>query len=101
MTASLTTEQHLITRVGEECAEVIQRVSKYLTYGREEKQSIEDQYNNEQRLENEIIDLFSTITLACEHGLLPRIALQSDDFQARVEDKKNKIVYFMDYARSL
>lgn len=82
-------QEHLLTILGEECAEVAQRVSKALRFGLSEIQPGQDE-DNKRRIERELADLIATSELL---GL-----------QVREEDKegkREKIEKFMGYARDL
>lgn len=86
-------QEHLLSCLAEECAEVAQRVSKALRFGLEEVQPGQPM-NNLERIALELNDLVAIKELLRENGVNLRI-----DHQA-VEAKKVKVLKFADYARS-
>lgn len=56
LNSGMTREQHLLQKLSEECAEVSQRCSKAIIFGKDEIQPGQDLNNNE-RLVNELEDL--------------------------------------------
>lgn len=91
----MTTEQYLLTKVMEECAEIIERASKAQRFGLEQVQSGQDQTNC-QRLIEEFLDLIAVLEML---NIIP-------DFNADVninfiEDKKKKVLYYMNFSRLL
>ena len=66
----------------EECAELIQAVSKVKRFGLE--------YNKEQ-LQQEIADVLCMINLAFEHGIVEK---DEEDVKKRIEKKENRLKEF-------
>lgn len=62
----MTREQHLLTILAEECAEVVQRATKAIRFGLDESQP--GQRDNRKRLENELGDLLGMVDML---GLTP------------------------------
>lgn len=67
-------ERELLTILVEECAEVQQRATKLLRFGRDEVQPGQPD-SNAARLSQEIGDLFAMIDLAADAGLVDTIAI--------------------------
>jgi NTP pyrophosphatase (non-canonical NTP hydrolase) len=91
----MTRIEHLMVCLMEECAEVSQRASKALRFGRHEVQPGQDQTNVE-RLVGELNDLLAVL------GMLRQ---ESIDFQTNFEDpvriieKIEKVERFLEYSR--
>lgn len=64
-------EREILTILIEECAEVQQRATKLLRFGRDEVQSGQP-LSNKDRLSEEIGDMQAVLTLAEEYGLVSR-----------------------------
>ena len=76
----MTREQHILTCLAEECAEVAQRASKAIRFGMDEVQPGQE-HDNKLRLEAELGDLMG----ACDMlGIVPR-QVERDLKPARVE----------------
>lgn len=87
--------EHLLLTLAEECAEVIQRVTKAQRWGLREVQPGQE-LNNEQRIRYELNDLYAVVDLLYErHG----IVLFRDNEQ--VIAKKAKVLHFMRYAQEI
>lgn len=86
----------LLVQLGEECAEVIQRVSKCVRFGLEEIQEGQDR-TNRQRLSDEMIDVFATIVLLEEEGLLLHLCLEDHE---RYKEKQLKIKRWLEYSKA-
>ena len=86
---------HLMLTLAEECAEVIQRVTKAQRWGLREIQPGQE-LNNEQRIRYELNDLYAVIDLLYERQ---GVELFRDNEQ--VIAKKAKVLHFMDYARQI
>lgn len=86
-------DEHLLVVLGEECAEVAQRVSKALRFGLQETQR-EQTLTNEQRIVYELNDLIAVVELLRQRDLLSGFL----DGTA-IEEKKLKIRRYMEYAR--
>ncbi len=69
-------QRELLEVIAEECAEVIQRVTKALRFGLEEVQPGQP-WTNDYRIGLEVGDLYETIRQAQEIGLVPRGAVAS------------------------
>lgn len=59
----MTRQEHLLTHITEECAEVAQRVTKALRFGEEQKQS-EQPLTNRERIIDEVNDLAEVLSMA-------------------------------------
>lgn len=84
--------EHLLTQLGEECAEVAQRASKAARFGIMEVQPGQDM-NNARRITNEVEDMIGVVELLQAEGVLP----QPD--RSRINAKKEKIEKYLRYAR--
>lgn len=87
--------EHLLSTLAEECAEVIQRVTKAQRWGLHEVQPGQE-LDNEQRIRYELNDLYAVIDLLYERQ---GIVLSRDNEQ--VIAKKAKVLHFMRYAQEI
>jgi len=90
-----TERDHLLSTLAEECAEVIQRITKAQRWGLYEVQPGQE-LNNEQRIRYEVNDLYAVIDLLYERQ---GVVLHRDNEQ--VIAKKAKVLHFMQYAREI
>lgn len=86
---------HLLLTLAEECAEVIQRITKAQRWGLHEVQPGQD-LNNEQRIRYELNDVYAVVDLLYERQ---GVVLVRDNEQ--VIAKKAKVLHFMQYAREI
>lgn len=94
----MTRKQYLLLKLGEECAEVAQRCSKQVQFGRDEIQRGQE-HTNEARLTGEIIDLCAVIQMLNQCG---EIKLPKDsEMPALFAKKRKKIEKYLKYSRSL
>lgn len=98
--------QYLLIKLIEECAEVQKCVTKALTFGMYESQSMnplstntrpETKLNNNERLAQEFEDLIAVVFMLNEHLAKPLSVHPSAAKGAKIE----KIKKYMDYSRSL
>jgi hypothetical protein len=88
--------EYLLVCLAEECAEVTHRISKALRFGLKEIQPGQGR-TNEQRIYDEIADLYAVLEILEEWGVLkPRAFTETD---AAMRAKKIKVEKFMDYSR--
>ena len=87
----MTTNEHLLTIVGEECAEVHQRAAKALRFGLDEIQPGQS-LTNAERIMVEFDDLLAVILMLQERALLP------GTHSRRIQEKKDKVAEFLRYA---
>jgi hypothetical protein len=87
----MTPTQCLLETLSEECAEVIQRVSKAQRFGLSEVQPGQP-LDNAQRIAQEFNDLIGIHELLVSAGILPEIN------RAQVEAKKAKVGTYMAYS---
>lgn len=100
----MTLKEYLLNRFSEECAEVIQRVSKALTFGLDEIQpgQVDEKGNpvslpNDFRIVVEYIDLLAVYEMLEEEGI---IALPFSDTVAKMKaKKKEKVRHYMQLSR--
>lgn len=86
---------HLLVTLAEECAEVIQRITKAQRWGLHEVQPGQP-LNNEQRVEYELNDLIAVVTMLLRLGVFPSF----NDAEA-IKAKVAKVEHFMRYAREI
>jgi len=92
-----TIEQHLLTKLIEECSEIQKRACKALCYGiddRDPTRLVGHVQTERERLFDEINDLVGVVEMLCERGVFP-----AELDRAKVEAKKQKVLHFMKYAR--
>jgi hypothetical protein len=88
----MTETQHLLLCLGEECAEVAQRVSKALRFGLQEVQDGQE-LTNADRIAFELDDLRAVARILQERRLIPH------NHESRMKAKIAKVGAFMDYVR--
>jgi NTP pyrophosphatase (non-canonical NTP hydrolase) len=81
-------QRELLDVLAEECAEVIQRVTKMQRFGVEEVQPGQP-HSNAQRLSLEVGDLIAMVHMAIEAKLI-----DEDMMHAQIEPKRKKFVKF-------
>lgn len=86
---------HLLSTLAEECAEVIQRITKAQRWGLHEVQPGQE-LNNLARIRYEMNDIRAVVDLLYERQ---GIVLSRDNEQ--VIAKKTKVLHFMQYAREI
>ena len=94
----MTPEEHVLSCLAEECAEVAHRVSKALRFGVKEVQHGQVK-NNAERIADELNDLRGVVELLLEMGVLPSQPAAASNFA--VQQKKNKVRDYMNYARAV
>ncbi len=91
----MNTNEHLLTCLAEECAEVAQRVSKALRFGLDEVQA-DQPLTNADRIVEELHDLFAVAAILGRRGVLRNPTLVSP---ATVERKQHKIEKYFAISR--
>lgn len=91
----MTTTEHLLVILAEECAEVAQRATKALRFGLDETQPGQP-YNNAERLMDELVDVRVVLLMLQSEGALP----QADCSQETVDRKTEKVRKYMAHAQS-
>ena|SRR5579863_73715 len=89
-------EQFLLLKLSEECAEVAQRCSKQIQFGKYEVQSGQN-LTNAERLKNEIVDFMSIVTLLQDAGEIPELGPAGPAFI----EKKQKLQKYLKLSASL
>lgn len=91
----MTVQEHLLTCLIEECAEVSHRACKALRFGIDDSDpTIENARTERVMLKQELTDLFAVVELLFDQSILP------DGFDRdAAREKKKKVRKFMDYAR--
>lgn len=85
--------EHLLACLAEECAEVIQRITKAQRWGLAEVQPGQE-LTNSQRIVQELQDLHAVIDMLDDEGI---INMGID--RAAVEEKKRKVEHYIAYAK--
>lgn len=91
----MTETQYLLNVVEEECCETGQRASKAIRFTPEEIQDGQE-LTNAQRLVYEFNDILAAMEMLQERGVIQLVI----DREA-IEKKKEKIIKYMNYSRSL
>lgn len=86
--------RHYLLKVMEECSEISVRASKCIQFGMYEIQAGQD-LNNEERLLQEVIDLFAVLEVALDK----EITLMID--RGLMKAKIEKVERYREYAKSL
>ncbi len=86
--------EHLLTRLGEECAEVIQRASKAKIFTLAEIQPGQ-QLSNAERLMYEFNDLYAVMEMVIEEGWGTSARLSDLIDRKAIESKKAKVEEFL------
>lgn len=94
----MTRSDYLIACLAEECAEVIQRVTKAQRFTLSEIQPGQGKSNSERILE-EVVDLLAVIDMLREESVLPPFTEVASD--EALDRKKEKVNRFWEYARSI
>ena len=87
--------EHLLTCLAEECAEVQQAVSKALRFGANDGYP-GCQTTNAQDIEREVVDVIAVVEMLEEVGVITL----SKNKEARIIQKKLRVVEFMEYAKA-
>lgn len=87
-------QEHLLTCLAEECAEVAQACSKALRFGLEDK-GPNHTLTNAEYISKELTDIFAVIELLVEEG---GAALPNPYNQVEIDAKKERVRKFMQYA---
>ncbi len=98
----MTREQFLLLKLAEECMEVAQRCSKQIQFGSLEVQntdSHQSQLTNAERTKQELLDLFSLVTMLWERKYLPEIEFV--EFEIAKTKKQDKLQKYLDYSAQL
>lgn len=88
--------QYLLICLIEECAEVQHRATKAMRFGLDEIQPNQPM-NNDDRLREELHDLFAVIELLAARSVGGMNSLNRE----RIDQKKEKVLHFMAYSRML
>lgn len=85
-------QEHLLTLLTEECAEIQQATAKALRFGLKDGYPGTDR-TNESDISAELNDLYAIVAMLVEDGL----SLHSDI--SLIEDKKHKVEHYIEYAK--
>lgn len=87
----MTTQEHLLAILAEECAEIAQRASKALRFGLDEIQP-EQPLTNAERIMEEFDDLRGVVGMMQDRALLPGSVAR------RIQAKQEKVGKFLRYS---
>lgn len=93
-------EKYLLTKIQEECAEVIHRATKAVRFGLNEVQKGQDKTNLE-RLKDEILDLLAAFMVFEEETSIDINYHDFEKFQELVKMRIERIEKYMDYSREI
>jgi len=82
-------QKEILVIAQEECAEVIQEISKIFRFGIDNQHK--DGMSHRDKLEQEVGDLLAMIDLMVEHQLI-----DSDNLQTAIQNKQNKLKIWSD-----
>lgn len=92
----MTLKEYLLNRLSEECAEVIQRVSKALTFGLDEVQPGQPD-DNAYRIILEYIDLVAVFEMLEDEGILK--LPDGETVRTLNRQKREKVAHYMKLSR--
>jgi len=93
----LTTEQHLLQKLSEECVEISKEISKAILFGLQDKEPNQNK-TNQVKIENEIADFFGVIELLVDNNFIREDEIYN---RVKISDKKDKVIKWMNYSTSL
>jgi hypothetical protein len=96
VTTSLTRQDHLLIILGEECAEVQQRIAKIQRFGLDEVQPGQPLTNRE-RLKLEVYDVLAMVEMLSADKMLEWPGREMRD---ALDAKKAKVEHFLDYSEA-
>jgi hypothetical protein len=104
----MTTEQHLLVCLAEECSEIQKEVMKILRFGiikKGDKPHVtlkgKEVPPNHESLKREIIDMFAVLDMLEENGTLDFEKVTMGEGDKMLETKKLKVAAYMEYAHEL
>jgi len=103
----LNINEHLLTVLIEECAEIQKRATKALRFGIDDHDpTFKDSKTERERLDDELHDLFAVIEMLADRGALMRGSRPSIPSlssvvldREKIRAKKDKVSRFFEYAR--
>ena len=94
----MTRTEHLLLKLAEECAEVIERVTKAMIFGTDEVQP-DQPHTNIDRVLHEFIDLLAAFEMLHEDAVFAPRTFTVDAFaRERMEAKKAKVERFLKFS---
>lgn len=95
----LNTVEYYLTKLAEECAEVVKAATKSICFGLDPTVDEGNKYNNQQKLEQEICDLLATIDKLEEIGVINLTGLEIP--YGLIVEKKRKMDKYLKASREL
>jgi len=90
----ITIEQHLLTKLSEECSEVIKEVCKSIIHGLDDYEPNQS-LSNKEKIQNELADLLTIVDMLCEHGSLNSAEIFASE---KKDAKSEKVLKWMNYS---
>jgi len=93
-------DEHLLTCLIEECAEIQKRATKALRFGIDDRDPTRVNASSERaRLREEIIDFLGVVEMLEDRDVLSATFFVPDHLRSAIDAKKKKVREFFDYAR--
>ena len=96
----MTREEHLLTIIAEECAEIAKAASKALRFGLDNHNPQEDE-TNAVLMHREYLDLTTVMQMLSNESAQMRDAINKVSFPTAMVAKKNKVEHFLEYSKSV
>ena len=91
----MTRQEHLLTILSEECAEVIKEVSKALRFGLDDKEPNQE-FTNSERITKELHDVIAVIEMLRDEGCIKRG--RTGDVLRSFKEKQRKVEKYLEYS---
>ncbi len=91
----MTRQEHLLTILSEECAEVIKEVSKALRFGLDDKKSGQT-FTNSEKITGELHDIIAVVEMLRDEGCLKRE--RTTKVLAAIKWKQEKVEQYLEYS---
>ena len=92
--------QMLLLKLMEECNEVSQRCSKAIRFGLDEVQPGQEK-NNEQRIVEELLDLFAVLQMLAVENILTSANMEDDKLLNELSNRSARIDKYLNYSKEL
>ena len=90
----------LLLKLMEECNEVSQRCSKAIRFGLDEVQPGQEK-NNEQRIVEELLDLFAVLQMLAVENILTSANMEDDKLLNELSNRSARIDKYLNYSKEL